>query len=338
MDFDEMIKSEDTDSLYDRWKDYRDEFTDYIVSSIEEFNIKKKLSDLRKRRIYGTYNIEDMVTENGRKPTLAIWGAGGCNDIDIVRLSRYFRLVLVDHNIDKINAARSRFGLSCEECLCVDLHFWDITRDDYKMFEALLRDGADVAELAGFLRELSDRMEKSDYSGLPRFDYSVAVGLASQLNSRFAAILHMHNANNGSAGSKLKLYTEEDMAFLLDVIAELNLAAVESMLEAVKVMTVWGVIIGYEADNFGTCDESHLGRQIEDLNEEYEISVVSGAGTFKSWKDYIKISGNAELEEEIRRRVEVNGDFEVVNHRIMCWPFTEGKSYLMIMRALERSN
>lgn len=334
MDFDEMIKSEDTDSLYDRWEDYRKELTDYIVSSVEEFNIKKKLSDLRKRRIYGIYTIEDVVAENGIKPTLAIWGAGGCNDMDIVRLSRYFRLVLVDNNINKIKAARSRFGLSCEECLCVDLHFWDVTRDDYKMFEALLRDGAEASELAGFMRELSDRMVKPDYSGLPHFDYSVAVGLASQLNSRFAAMLHMYNA--GAVHGRYDRYTDADTALLCDMIYELNVAAVDRMLEAVKEMTVKGVILGYETDNYDTCADMRL--QLESLNEEYEVPVASGVRAFNPYHTCIKISGNAELEEGIRNRVEKTGDFVVINHRIMLWPFSEQKSYLMIFRALERSN
>ena len=86
MDYYKMIASENTDSMYEKWSEYRNELTDYIIEGIEHLHIRRKLADTGKRRIYGEYNIETIVAEKVNRPTLAIWGAGGCNDIDIVRL------------------------------------------------------------------------------------------------------------------------------------------------------------------------------------------------------------------------------------------------------------
>lgn len=338
MDFQNMVESEDSDSLYYRWSDYRRELTHYIIGSVEELYIKKKLFDLRKRRILGTYNIENIVVELGHKPTLAIWGAGGCNDIDIVMLSKYFKLILIDNNVEKTEKARERFGLSREDCICVDLHFWDIKADDYKMFDALLNDGADADEIMGFINELENGNIKPDYSEMPKFDYSVAVGLASQLNSRFAAILHMYNVRraNKEYGIKIRKYTADEVEHIYSIIRRLNNVAVEHMLEAINAMTDKGVILGYEADNFDGCYDLNMALQLKCLNEEHEVLITSGISAFNRWKDKIMISGNQELEDGIRWRVEGLGEFTVTNYKSMIWPFLDSKNYLMVIRTLEK--
>ena len=35
MRYDDIIQTEDTDFLYDRWQDYRDELTDFIIQGVE---------------------------------------------------------------------------------------------------------------------------------------------------------------------------------------------------------------------------------------------------------------------------------------------------------------
>ena len=339
MDYYKMIASENTDSMYEKWSEYRNELTDYIIEGIEHLHIRRKLADTGKRRIYGEYNIETIVAEKVSRPTLAIWGAGGCNDIDIVRLAKYFKLILIDYNVDMIKSARDRFGLTEDECLCVDLHFWDISDEDYLMYEALLRDRAKVEEISDFLNELSDKIHMPDYESLPKFDYSVVVGLASQLNSRFAAILHMmmYEAQSENDDTSATIYSRDELSMLQKAVLQLNRVAVNCLLDAVMTMTKHGFVTGHELYTVSADEETDVRNQIGSMNETAEISMIEGNCDFVMPEHRSTISGNDVFEENVRNLVNNEKELIVVNNQAMLWPFADGKSYLMLMNILEKT-
>lgn len=157
---------------YEKWADYRAAMTDYLLSS------------------------------TGRDSTLAIFGAGCCNDIDLARLAGHFRsITLLD-----MDEAAMRQGLT--RCQLHDfpgirpevLELVGITATDYEDFSALLTEqlqlfGSEIDPqlLAGvalsFLYPVYERAESHRLRlGSRRFDYTVSFGLHSQLNNMFAWI------------------------------------------------------------------------------------------------------------------------------------------------------
>jgi hypothetical protein len=209
------VESENTDGFFERWREYRNRLTDEINELITSETDK---------------NIPD------KKPTLAIWGAGGCNDIDIGRLSSLAKLVLIDCEKNRTRAAVERYGLDEKNVVTVDLFFYDIPYERYLQWEELLSEGVSIDELHEFLSELLLEAVSTDMMMLPEFDYSVAVGITSQLNSRLAALFYMYS-------EKYSLKEREDV---LKHIAIMDRKAVERLYMMVNRTTAKGVIWGYE--------------------------------------------------------------------------------------------
>lgn len=230
MDYNSLIKTEDTDVCFNDWEEYRNNLTDYVMDSIESYYTREYLKRTGKKRLVREYGMKEIVEELGEKPSLAIWGAGGCNDIDICRLAKYFKLILIDHNLEKIVYAKKRFNLSDDECICVDLKFWDISNDDYLMMEAMIKDEVTGEELGNYIEDMIAKMPGYDYSTMPHFDFSVAVGLVSQLNSRLAALIHINK------------YQYDMTKYLYDM----NFDAVDKFLNAIVGITNKMFVLGYE--------------------------------------------------------------------------------------------
>jgi len=106
MKYYDIVASEISDDMYDDWSEYRNHITDYIFSAVENHIIKKKLKEDSCIRLKNLHSKELLATTDDSKPTLAIWGAGGCNDIDIKRLAKYFKLILIDRDIEILNKAK----------------------------------------------------------------------------------------------------------------------------------------------------------------------------------------------------------------------------------------
>lgn len=310
MHYEEILETEDTDGLYDAWSGYRAELTEYIMNSAEHHHIRRELNRTGALRLSGAYHKEEK-----EKPVLAIWGAGGCNDIDIVGLAKHFKLVLIDRDADKLIHARARFGLEEPECLCVNLHFWDISHEDYELFEALLAEESETGVLRDYLMDLGGL--PPEYGTLPSFDYSVVVGLASQLNVRLAVLARMYGR-----------YDE-----LREILDELNRLAVHRLLGAVRQMTAGAVILGYELVNLRDCytKETAVEDMLSRLNEESEY--IAAENEKKSFFDCVgmhsSIAGNEFFEEGIREWISDNV-FQILCHRAVLWNFSGHKAYVML--------
>ncbi len=307
---DEMIQSEDTGCRYEAWSEYRKELTDLIIDCVEHYHIKHRLKMTGSRRLADTYTIENIISELSDKPVLAIWGAGGCNDIDILRLSKYFRLVLIDRDVKKLTDTRSHFNLSEDECICIDLNFWDIKDDDYRNFERMLLKGDDISEIEDYLTLVIDGFPMNDYKSLPKFDYSVVVGVSSQLNVRFAVLASLYDK-----------YEE-----LSHFIYELNVKAVERMFAAACDMTKGLILWGYEQRSARS--EAELKELQHSINEDNGISYER---IFES-----DIAGSDVLEKILRNSLKRENDYCLLCDKAMIWPFEVDKFYLMRILALEK--
>ena len=296
MKYQDMIKTENTDNRYQAWTQYRSQLTSYITTA-----------------------LKDNIPSDG---WVAIWGAGGCNDIDIVKLSKDYKLLLIDRDIETLELTRNRLCLSKDRCKIADVAFWSIDEEDYKLFESLIIDRADQEELEIFLRELVEHMPNPANLEKYQVDCSVVVGLASQLNARLAALLYMHKDKLGHV----------DMNGIQSVLDSLNKIAVERLYVALRQLTKTLIITGYELESLSSVEEA------ETRGAEYAAGFETGmaGGSFLSGEEekYITVAGNEHWHRRIYKAILMDKLEELGLARIMYWNFSEQKTYIMLNIAL----
>jgi hypothetical protein len=275
---DRLIASEVLPNAYKEWRGYRQKLTDFIE--------------------------ENCVAEGGCKPVLAIWGAGRSNDIDLARLAERFKLVLIDRDAEGLVQACKTYGLEETDVICVDLPFWNVELETYKMFEALLAEGEEAEIVIEHLKQVAF---DNSHRVLPdigrRFDYSVCVGLHSQLNARFAGLLYMYREN----------YDEEELQMIENAIRALNEAAVTRTNDVIYMLTEKLMVFGLE---WAVVNES----------------------TMDQWENLVpeEIEGALQLRHDIGMHKDF--DIRIEAERRLFWPFAwkeRKKGYVMELLAVQ---
>lgn len=275
---DRLIASEVLPNAYKEWRGYRQKLTDFIE--------------------------ENCVTEGGRKPVLAIWGAGRSNDIDLARLAERFKLVLIDRDAEGLAQACKAYGLEETDAICVDLPFWNVELETYEMFEALLAEGEEAEIVIEHLKQVAF---DNSHRVLPdigrRFDYSVCVGLHSQLNARFAGLLYMYREN----------YDEEELQMIENAIRALNEAAVTRTNDVIYMLTEKLMVFGLE---WAVVNESAMDQWENLVPEEIEGAL------------------------QLRHDIGMHKDFDIriEAERRLFWPFAwkeRKKGYVMELLAVQ---
>ena len=244
------------------------------------------------------------MAEGGCKPVLAIWGAGRSNDIDLARLAERFKLVLIDRDAEGLAQACKTYGLEETDAICVDLPFWNVELETYEMFEALLAEGEEAEIVIEHLKQVAF---DNSHRGLPeigrRFDYSVCVGLHSQLNARFAGLLYMYREN----------YDEEELQMIENAIRALNEVAVTRTNDVIYMLTEKLMVFGLE---WAVVNESAMD-QWENLVPE-------------------EIEGALQLRHDIG--MHKGFDIRIEAERRLFWPFAwkeRKKGYVMELLAVQ---
>ena len=275
---DRLIASEVLPNAYKEWRGYRQKLTDFIE--------------------------ENCVAEGGCKPVLAIWGAGRSNDIDLARLAERFKLVLIDRDAEGLAQACKTYGLEETDAICVDLPFWNVELETYEMFEALLAEGEEAEIVIEHLKLVAF---DNSHRGLPeigrRFDYSVCVGLHSQLNARFAGLLYMYREN----------YDEEELQMIENAIRALNEAAVTRTNDVIYMLTEKLMVFGLE---WAVVNESAMDQWENLVPEEIEGAL------------------------QLRHDIGMHKDFDIriEAERRLFWPFAwkeRKKGYVMELLAVQ---
>lgn len=275
---DRLIASEVLPNAYKEWRGYRQKLTDFIE--------------------------ENCVAEGGCKPVLAIWGAGRSNDIDLARLAERFKLVLIDRDAEGLAQACKAYGLEETDAICVDLPFWNVELETYEMFEALLAEGEEAEIVIEHLKQVAF---DNSHRVLPdigrRFDYSVCVGLHSQLNARFAGLLYMYRDN----------YDAEELQLIENSIRALNEAAVTRTNDVVYMLTEKLMVFGLE---WAVVNESAMDQWENLVPEEIEGAL------------------------QLRHDIGMHKDFDIriEAERRLFWPFAwkeRKKGYVMELLAVQ---
>lgn len=275
---DRLIASEVLPNAYKEWRGYRQKLTDFIE--------------------------ENCVAEGGCKPVLAIWGAGRSNDIDLARLAERFKLVLIDRDAEGLVQACKTYGLEETDVICVDLPFWNVELETYEMFEALLAEGEEAEIVIEHLKQVAF---DNSHRVLPdigrRFDYSVCVGLHSQLNARFAGLLYMYREN----------YDEEELQMIGNAIRALNEAAVTRTNDVIYMLTEKLMVFGLE---WAVVNESAMDQWEKLVPEDIEGAL------------------------QLRHDIGMHKDFDIriEAERRLFWPFAwkeRKKGYVMELLAVQ---
>lgn len=275
---DRLIASEVLPNAYKEWRGYRQKLTDFIE--------------------------ENCVAEGGGKPVLAIWGAGRSNDIDLARLAERFKLVLIDRDAEGLVQACKTYGLEETDVICVDLPFWNVELETYEMFEALLAEGEEAEIVIEHLKQVAF---DNSHRVLPdigrRFDYSVCVGLHSQLNARFAGLLYMYREN----------YDEEELQMIENAIRALNEAAVTRANDVIYMLTEKLMVFGLE---WAVVNESAMDQWEKFVPEDIEGAL------------------------QLRHDIGMHKDFDIriEAERRLFWPFAwkeRKKGYVMELLAVQ---
>ena len=275
---DRLIASEVLPNAYKEWRGYRQKLTDFIE--------------------------ENCVAEGGCKPVLAIWGAGRSNDIDLARLAERFKLVLIDRDAEGLAQACKTYGLEETDAICVDLPFWNVELETYEMFEALLAEGEEAEIVIEHLQQVAF---DNSHRVLPdigrRFDYSVCIGLHSQLNARFAGLLYMYREN----------YDEEELQMIENAIRALNEAAVTRTNDVIYMLTEKLMVFGLE---WAVVNESAMDQWENLVPEEIEGAL------------------------QLRHDIGMHKDFDIriEAERRLFWPFAwkeRKKGYVMELLAVQ---
>lgn len=168
--YDELLKTQTIPHAYENWAEYRRELTDYVLS----------------------------VTEPGS--TLAVFGAGSCNDLDLAALRGHFSgITLIDREKENMFAALDTYHLKKDEVITLkEADFLGITPAEYREYaDDILRmiqvDGrnTDMNEVAEYaILRMKDLYQKAverplDF-GKKVYDYVLAAGVHSQINNMFA--------------------------------------------------------------------------------------------------------------------------------------------------------
>lgn len=188
--YEQLQALQQIETAYEDWTDYRRVMTDYVL------------------------------THTGADSTLAIFGAGACNDIDLALLSGHFqKIVLIDSNAAAMDRARARYGLTDYPRLqCSVCNLTGITPRRYEEFTDLLLDqikifGTDIdmdllADCAiSYLHDVYDHLPAQPVVfAADSFDYSISFGLHSQLNNMFAWIFDAVSASLTGQDHKVHSY------------------------------------------------------------------------------------------------------------------------------------
>lgn len=275
---DRLIASEVLPNAYKEWRGYRQKLTDFIE--------------------------ENCVAEGECKPVLAIWGAGRSNDIDLARLAERFKLVLIDRDAEGLAQACKTYGLEETDVICVDLPFWNVELETYEMFEALLAEGEEAEIVIEHLKQVAF---DNSHRVLPdigrRFDYSVCIGLHSQLNARFAGLLYMYREN----------YDEEELQMIENAIRALNEVAVTRTNDVIYMLTEKLMVFGLE---WAVVNESAMDQWENLVPEEIEGAL------------------------QLRHDIGMHKDFDIriEAERRLFWPFAwkeRKKGYVMELLAVQ---
>ncbi len=279
--------------------------------------------------------VTDYVLENSLPGTkLAIFGAGRCNDFDLVRLLGHFsQVTLLDVDEGAVKEAAGRCGISGKEprLALFPVDFVGICPADYIGFaDALIRrlwcgeaeyahagdgrQGGDGGRVPAPLSLLQAMYAKSrnHTPALPEepFDYTIALGVHSQLGNLPAWLLHAVQA--GMREEKVAGWQQERERLFGRIRQETTFLS--------ERLNIW-ILSLTKTKAFLGCEQ---GLAVFSSGEWYAVPDSAVAGAWEATRHV--------------ERLAAAGHVRFENYLDIVWPFymAQGKAYRMMVMEVEK--
>lgn len=176
---------------FEDWKDYRTMLTDYLIAQTDSISLPLSF-------------CPDMQPSD-LLPTLAVLGAGSCNDLDLERLCPHFsRITLIDNQTAPMQTALHTYHLEHSPVIeCVTASLNGLEDSDYQDFcEALQffvraqQQTITPERFETFAMSLIDSHSNRQVPLAPAsYDYIWCFGVHSQLQAMYSYIYHVFEVN-----------------------------------------------------------------------------------------------------------------------------------------------
>lgn len=276
--YDQLLQLQVIHNAYTMWANYRKQLTNYLIQHTQEGS------------------------------SLAILGAGRCNDLDLKKLATHFKTItLIDKDEDALKEALILYELEhSPNVLTKEVDFVGITPKDYRHYADTLVNkiresgmNTNIDDLAStgqaYLEYLFNKTLRLPLDlGEELYDYTVVVGVHSQLISMLEWIWRI-----------LLETINQDEETVRDTLMYMNDAAVQKLNEAVFKVTRDTLFMGFEKERIG------------------RLGTIQGA-----------IQGVEDIESRIKREKVTCVDLLHIH-----WPFNEegGVSFNMALYQLKKN-
>lgn len=276
--YDQLLQLQVIHNAYTMWANYRKQLTDYLIQHTQEGS------------------------------SLAILGAGRCNDLDLKKLATHFKTItLIDKDEGALKEGLTLYELEhSPNVLTKEVDFVGITSKDYRHYADTLVNkvresgmNTNIEDLAStgqaYLEYLFNKTLRLPLDlGEELYDYTVILGVHSQLISMLEWIW------------RIILETiNQDEETVRDTLMYMNDAAVQKLNEAVFKVTRDTLFMGFEKERLG------------------RVGTIQGA-----------IQGVEDIESRIKRE-----KVKCVDLLHIQWPFNEaeGVSFNMALYQLKKN-
>lgn len=182
-------------NAYEDWKEYRNTLTQYLIQETNQLSLP--------------LSFHANMTEESFLPSLAIIGAGACNDLDISQLIEHFsEITLLDYNEDAMRSAIDTYHLDgCPyiDCQAISLNgIKDVHYDDFcNRLQTYLCHNIDQLSPYDFedyaISLLNNLLKQMENYTIPlpakTYDYVCCFGVHSQLQAMFSYIYRAFEMN-----------------------------------------------------------------------------------------------------------------------------------------------
>ncbi|MBR1866568.1 MAG: hypothetical protein IJ801_08685 [Lachnospiraceae bacterium] len=230
---------------FEDWKDYRNILTDYLIAQTDSISLPLSFCP--------GMQPSDLL------PTLAVLGAGACNDLNLERLCPHFsRITLIDNQTASMETALRTYHLEQSpviECVTASLNGLEDT--DYQDFcEALqyfVRGEQQTLTPERFEAFALSRIGSKPNRQVPlapaSYDYIWCFGVHSQLQAMYSYIYHVFEVN---LRHTLFQNTEWNSHVFYDRLKEENRIWIPHFHDALLASANKAVFLGLEQRRLGT--------------------------------------------------------------------------------------
>lgn len=276
--YDKLLELQVIKNAFPQWASYRNDLTQYMIDHLPPHE------------------------------SIAIWGAGRCNDIDLKRLAAHFHTItLLDKDTAAMQEGIEQYGLEGSCAIRTEaIDFVGISPDHYRHYantlvnevrkKGMQTNCEDLREVALIqLDELYKATTKSKLNfGKDCYKHSVVVGVHSQLLSMLEWIWHI-----------ILQTIQQDEDCVRKKIAQMNTVYVERFNSALLEATSDSLIMGYE------------------------LQRLHRPGT---------IQGAIQAAHDMNKRVTEN-EIEILHSKEIIWPFDKNQNitYLMQLQTMSKN-